>query len=168
MAESQKKSRKQSGGKARPPKTFQVYLDANLCNCALILQVLHDANIKVFRHGEHFPSNALDTDWLPFVGQNKLLLLTTDKRFRYNDLERAAVRTYNIHCFEFSGNAAGAIKMAEALKSALPKMIKFKKNHRKYFVASISPSGDVKLMWSHKNDKIKTKIRQLKLKLPRK
>ncbi len=165
MAESQKKSRKQSGGKARPPKTFQVYLDANLCNCALILQVLQDANIKVCRHVEYFPSNALDPEWLPFVGQNKLLLLTTDKRFRYNDLERAAVRTYNIQCYEFSGNAAGAIKMAEALKLALPRMIKLKRYHHKYFVASISPSGDVKIIWSHKNDRIKTKIRQLKLHL---
>jgi hypothetical protein len=166
MAEGQKKSRKQSGGKARPPKTFQIYLDANLHNCALVLQVLRDASITVYRHADHFPSDAKDKDWLPFVGRHNLLLLTTDKRFRYNDLERAAVRAYDIQCFEFSGNAAGATKMAEALKLALPKMLKLKRYHHKDFVASISPSGDVKIMWSHKNDRVKTKIRQLKLHLP--
>jgi hypothetical protein len=44
-------------------------------------------------------------------------------------------------------------KMADALGKALPKMIGLKEQHRRYFVASISPSGHVEIRWDHKGNK---------------
>jgi hypothetical protein len=164
MAEGRKKSRKQSGGKQlRPPKTFQIYLDENLCNCKPILQTLSFAGMVFHKHLDHFPAGTPDHEWLPFIGLNKYLLVTLDKRLRFNELERAAIRTHNIQCCEFSGGSIGAIKMAEALNIALPKMIKLKKHYRKYYVASISPSGEVKIVWDYKKDK--ERIRQIPLPL---
>jgi hypothetical protein len=157
MAESRKKSRKRSGGKARPHKNFQIYLDENLCNCQPILDVLGLNRIKVYRHLQHFPSGTLDRDWLPFVGHNKLVLLTTDKRFRYNEIERVALQTYNIKCFEFSGNSLGAQGMANALGKALPKMMRLRRTRKKCFVASISPFGQIRVMWDSKKRKKKNR-----------
>jgi hypothetical protein len=166
MAEGRKKSRKQSGGKqSKPPKTFQIYLDENLCNCRPIIQTLNLAKIIFHKHLDNFPAGTPDHEWLPFVGANRYLLVTLDKRLRFNELERAAIRTHNIQCCEFSGGSIGGIKMSEALNSVLPKMVKLKKHYRKYFVASISPSGEVKIVWDYKKDKDRIKIKQLPLPL---
>jgi hypothetical protein len=166
MAESQKKSKRQSGGKQlKPPKSFQIYLDENLCNCKPIIQTLNLAKIVFHKHLEHFPAGTPDHEWLPFIGINKYLLVTLDKRLRFNELERTAIRTHNIQCCEFSGGSIGAIKMAEALRIALPKMIRLKKHYRKYYVASISPSGEIKIVWDYKKDKTKIKIKQIPLPL---
>ena len=65
-----------------------------------------------------------DDECLPFVGQERWALLTTDPRFRYNELERIALQNYNVQAFEFADNRIGALGMAEALQIALPAMRK--------------------------------------------
>jgi hypothetical protein len=150
MADHEKKSRKRSGGKAKPPKNFQIYLDENLCNCQAILDVLNHHGIQIHRHFSHFKSGAKDEEWLDFVGSKRLLLLTTDKGFRYNAVEKELLITYNVQSFEFSRNNKGAKAMAEALDKALPKMINFWRSRRRSFIASISPSGKVTAMWDAK------------------
>jgi len=54
----------------------------------------------------------------------------------------------------------------EALRAAIPRMIKVKRYHRKYFIASISPAGEVRILWDYKNDRAKSKTKQLALRLP--
>ncbi len=43
------------------------------------------------RHGAHFSAGTEDSVWLPFVGEKGWILLTKDKRIRFNDLEKRAV-----------------------------------------------------------------------------
>jgi hypothetical protein len=146
MDDRPEKSKKPSGGRARRPK-FDVYLDENLCNCKPILEVLAGHGIQVHRHLEFFPRGTPDNEWLPLVGKNRWALLTTDRRFRYNELERIALQNHNIQAFEFSDNRIGALGMAQALHTALPAMQKLLRRRRKYFVATISKSGQVKVRW---------------------
>lgn len=113
MASSHGKSKKQSvGSRERPlslPEDFVVYLDENLHNCKPILEALTENGVKHERHGQYFDPGTEDTEWLPFVGEKGWLLLTKDKRIRFNELEKNAVLRYKVREFYFSsGNYSGA------------------------------------------------------------
>ncbi len=84
---------------------------------------------------------------MPLVGSNKWILLTTDKRIRYNLLEKRALQRHAVREFAFtSGNMSGQ-EMAAALETALPKMRRLCHKLDPPFVASITHSGEVHLRW---------------------
>ncbi len=73
------------------------------------------------------------------------MLLTKDKRIRYNELEKAAVRQHKIREFYFSsGNYSGA-EMAEMLVDALRDMVRIFRKQKPPFIASISKSGKAEI-----------------------
>jgi PIN like domain len=122
-----------------------LYLDENLHNCKPILDALAQHGVKYERHGQHFSPGTEDTAWLPLVGQKGWLLVTKDKRIRYNELEKTAVLRHRVREFYFSsGNYSGA-DMAEVLIAALPGMAKICRKHDAPFIASIARSGNVNL-----------------------
>jgi hypothetical protein len=95
MASRRGRSKKQSagsrGGQLSLPEDFVLYLDENLHNCKPILDALTQQGVKHERHGQHFAPGTEDAVWLPFVGEKGWVLLTKDKRIRFNELEKAAV-----------------------------------------------------------------------------
>src|SRR5712692_6826572 len=106
------RSKKQSAGSRtrQPslPEDFVLYLDENLHSCKPILDALIQHGVKHERHGNHFPPGTEDTIWLPFVGQKGWVLVTKDKKIRYNELEKAAVLQNRVREFYFSsGNYSG-------------------------------------------------------------
>ena len=146
---SHSRSKKQSAGSRRRqpslPEDFVLYLDENLHNCRPILDALTKHGVKHERHVQHFSAGAEDTTWLPFVGEKGWLLITKDKRIRYNELEKTAVLQHRVREFYFSsGNYSGA-EMAEILISALPGMAKICRKHDPPLIASIAKSGSVNL-----------------------
>jgi hypothetical protein len=149
MASSHERSKKQSAGSRRRPLTlpedFVLYLDENLHNCKPILDALVQYDVRYERHGQHFAAGTEDTEWLPFVGEKGWALLTKDKRIRYNELEKAAVRQHKIREFYFSsGNYSGS-EMAEMLINALRDMGRIFRKQKPPFIASISKSGKAEI-----------------------
>jgi len=101
--------------------------------------------VKHERHETHFAPGTEDTVWLPFVGEKGWLLVTKDKRIRFNELEKAAVLRNHVREFYFSsGNYSGA-EMAVMLVQALPGMAKLCRKHDPPFIASITKNGNVNL-----------------------
>jgi len=89
----------------------------------------------------------LDEIWLPFVGKQGWVLLTADKRIRYNFLEKRALQRSSVREFVFaSGNMSGT-EMALALENALDKMRKTCLRFSPPFVASITKTGEVHIRW---------------------
>ncbi|MGZ4730648.1 MAG: PIN-like domain-containing protein [Terriglobales bacterium] len=92
MASSRGRSKKQSAGSRRRqpslPEDFVLYLDENLHNGKPILDALTQHGVKHERHGQHFDPGTEDTAGLPFVGRKGWLLVTKDKKIRYNELEK--------------------------------------------------------------------------------
>jgi PIN domain-containing protein len=108
---------------------------------------LTKTGIRFERHLDHFDRGTTDETWLPLVGSNGWVLLTSDKRIRYNLLERRALEQYSVREFVFtSGNMSGQ-DMAVALELAFPKIRRFCRKHQPPFVASITRAGDVHLRW---------------------
>jgi PIN like domain len=83
------------------PEDFVLYLDENLHNCKPILEALVQRGVKHERHTQHFQPGTEDAEWLPFVGQRGWILLTKDKRIRFNQLEKAAIRRFHVRGFTF-------------------------------------------------------------------
>lgn len=99
------------------------------------------------RHLKHFPRGTADEIWLPQVGNNKWIVLTADKRIRYNLLEKRALERHAVREFVFaSGNMSGE-EMAMALERAIPKMRKLCRNFSPPFVAAITRAGEVHMRW---------------------
>lgn len=88
--------------------------------------------------------------WLPFVGERSWVIITKDKRNRYNELEREALRRHRVREFFFaSGNMTGA-EMANALCGALAEMRRIVRESSAPLVASISRSGIVTVLLDEK------------------
>lgn len=128
-----------------PPDRLAIYLDENHCNNKRVLAVLQDAGVQTERHLDHFARGTPDEDWLPFVGNNGWILLTTDKRIRHRVNERQAVIQNSIRMFYFSINDISGEQMATALAKALPEMYKLCAKQKPPFFAAITRTGEVYL-----------------------
>ena len=146
-----KRSKKQSDGSGvlwQPDEDFTVYLDENLHKCKLVIGTLDRMGVCYQKHCDFFPKPGTpDTEWLPVIGNRRWFPLTTDKHFRYNDLERRGLTRYKVGVFQFAKNQYGAEAMAAALEIALPKMKRIANDTPRPFLASISKNGNVNLLW---------------------
>jgi len=91
MAAAGKKSKKPSDANSKPPEPLVVFRDRALGN-KLAAQALREAGVEVHLHGEHFPQDAKDHEWLPEVGKRGWVLLTKDSKIRYHRLDNALTR----------------------------------------------------------------------------
>lgn len=127
------------------PDSTVIYLDENHCNNKKILAVLAIAKVSVERHLDHFARGTPDEDWLPFVGSQGWVLLTTDKRIRYRSNEKQAVIRHKVRMFYLSKNEMSGQQMASALEKAIPEIQKLCARQPPPFFAAITRAGDVHL-----------------------
>src|SRR5579864_210420 len=149
MASKRDKSKRLSDGKPEQLQLddFILYLDENLDNCKPIMEALAGSSVKFERHCNYFPRGTEDEDWLPFVAERAWVVLTKDKRNRYNDFERDAVRRNKVREFYFgSGNFNGE-EMAQALVQALPDLRNICRTFDPPVVGSIARSGVVTVVY---------------------
>jgi len=116
------------------------------------LQALAHNGIHHQRHGEHFAPGTEDAVWLPFVGEKGWILLTKDKRIRFNDLEKQAVVANRVREFYFTSGNFNGEEMAALLVVALPEMIRLCGKHRPPFIASLTKAGNVHIRLQAEED----------------
>lgn len=126
---------------------FVLYLDENLDNCQPIVEVLVTNGVPYRRHRDFFPRGTVDEVWLPYVAERAWVVLTKDKRNRYNEIERDAIRRHQVREFYFgSGNFTG-VEMAQALLAAIPEMRRISRAYSAPVVGSITRSGAVTVVY---------------------
>jgi hypothetical protein len=116
------------------------------------LEALVQNGIHHERHGAHFPAGTEDSVWLPFVGGQGWILLTKDKRIRFNDLEKRTVIANRVREFYFTSGNFNGQEMAGLLAVALPEMFRLCKKHRPPFIASLTKAGNVHIRLQVEND----------------
>lgn len=125
---------------------FVLFLDENLDNCKPILESLTVQSVCYERYQAHFVRGTDDEVWLAFVGERSWVVITKDKRNRYNQWEKLAIRRHQLKEFYFgSGNMSGA-EMATALVIALPEMKRICAKEPPPVIGSISKSGIVTIV----------------------
>ena len=143
------RSKKRSGAsssKSQPePPVF--FLDRSLGK-TLIATALRQAGALVHIHEDHFPQNAKDEDWLAQVGNNGWVVLTKDRRIRYRELELTALLNAGVGAFILTAGNLKGEEMARIFVKALPAMNKFLTKHDRPFIANLTSSGSVSMLFS--------------------
>lgn len=127
-----------------------LYLDENLDNCKPIMDALLVSKIKFERHTSHFARGEDDEVWLPFVAERSWVVITKDKRNRYNDLEREAIRRSKVREFYFAKGNFSGMEMAEALIIAAVEMRRLCRTFNSPLVGSIARSGVITIVYDEK------------------
>jgi predicted nuclease of predicted toxin-antitoxin system len=119
-----------------------------------VAAALRNAGATVEVHDDHFAQDALDEEWLKGAGESGWVVLTKDKNIRYHTREKEALTAHNVRAFVLSAKALSADEMGEAFVRALPKMARILKDNQTGFVATVTQSGAVNVVWprrpSHK------------------
>jgi hypothetical protein len=127
---------------------FIIYLDENLHRCQPIIDALADCQISCRRHeAEGFAPGEDDDVWLKYVSERGWIVLTKDKKNRYNDLERSAVRRFKTREFYFGGGSLNKFDMADALRLALPEMRRIIRRYISPVIGSITRSGSITVVF---------------------
>lgn len=111
-----------------------------------VAAALRAAGAQVEPHDAHFPPNAPDQEWLQAVGARGWVVLSKDKNIRYRGAEKAAVAGAEVALFIFRGGSMRGAEIAQAIASALPKMLRMVRTQSRPFIASISKAGQVSLL----------------------
>lgn len=116
---------------------------------------MRSAEAMVEAHVDHFPTDALDTEWLPEVGRRGWVVITKDWGLNSNLLEQKAIAAANARVFILaSGNYTGE-QMAAILVGALERLQKFVRGNQAPFIARITSNGQVRMRQNQ------TKLRKL-------
>lgn len=148
MAGARKKSKKRSGlSNSKPPEPLVFFIDYSLGN-KKVADALRQASVTVEVHVDHFRPDAKDEAWLSVAGKRGWIVLTKDDRIRYRTIERAALMRARVAMFVLaSGNLRGE-EMAQAFIAALPRIRRFLAKNRPPFIAKITKSGFVSMLFS--------------------
>jgi hypothetical protein len=88
-----------------------------------LVRGLRDLGFPNIEHiTEHFKEDEIDENWLKYVGENKLALITKDKGIRKNIKEKEALVRYKVVAFYLQGDQMGAQAISKQIVNAWGKM----------------------------------------------
>jgi len=90
---------------------------------------------------DHFPENATDAEWLPFIGDNDLILVTRDDAIRWNPAEIQAVRRHKVAAFFLGGKKLSRCQLIQQLVRNWPRMKKLATTEKRPFAFRVPPHG---------------------------
>ncbi|MEX2399954.1 MAG: hypothetical protein WD423_04225 [Rhodothermales bacterium] len=102
--------------------------------------ILRDAGIHVERHLDHFPGDAPDSEWIPYVADQGWYALTNDRRIYRTPAEREAVIRSGLKLFVLSGGHAPTKELAQNFILTYKKVTRFIERTDRPFIASVTRS----------------------------
>ena len=123
-----------------PPDVPTVFIDRSMGRYVVghAIRAVHE---RVLLHDDVFQQDEPDDLWLARAGAENWIVLTRDKRIRYNPAERAAIVDCKARVFVFTGGNVTGTRMGEILADAVPRILKYSEEHRGPFLVRIDQSG---------------------------
>ncbi len=90
---------------------------------------------------DSFPNDAKDEDWLPYVGDNELVLVTRDEEIRRKPAELRALKSHNVGAFFLGGKNLDRCRLIQQLVRNWPRMKDLAGKTRRPFAFRIPPTG---------------------------
>lgn len=99
--------------------------------------------INIKRHGELFPPDALDDEWLPVVGANGWLVAGFDHSYHKptNEAELEAIKNFEIGVFYLWGPEASMWDSFTVFVRAFPRMVAKAQTSPRPFIYRIRKNG---------------------------
>jgi uncharacterized protein with PIN domain len=147
MVASKRRSKKRSGASSarRLEATLTYFVDECLGR-HFVADALRDAGAHVEVHHEHFPSGALDADWLSIVGERKWIVLTKDRHIRRRALEVQAIVNARVRAFVLTAADLTGPEQAVAFVRALRKMNRIASASPGPLIGRVGESGGVSIL----------------------
>jgi len=95
----------------------------------------------VYHLTDHFPPDTRDEVWLRFVGDQRMALVTRDKRIRRRPLEVDAIKRHNVGAFILVGKQMGKWAQIEQVIHAWQKMTEAASSTPTPFAFRVNRSG---------------------------
>jgi len=90
---------------------------------------------------DHFPEDAQDTEWLEYIGQNEMFLITRDDAIRRNPAEIQALRHYRVGAFFIAGKNRTRCDIILQVVRNWPRIKEFSTRLNRPFAFRVPPSG---------------------------
>ena len=90
---------------------------------------------------DEFAEDTEDHDWLPYVGDNNLFLVTRDEKIRRAPAELGALKQHNVGAFFLGGKNRTRCELIQQLVRNWPRMKKLARETGRPFAFRIPPSG---------------------------
>ncbi len=90
---------------------------------------------------EKFREDSADIAWLPYVGENGLVLITRDEKVRWNPAEIAAIRKFKVATFFLGGSHLDRCKLIQQVVRNWPRIKELSERTRPPFAYRIPPTG---------------------------
>lgn len=123
-----------------PPDLPTLFIDRSLGK-HVVGAAIRAVHRKVLLHDDVFRQDEPDDLWLARAGAENWIVLTRDKRIRYNPAERKAIIDCNARVFVFTGGNVTGTRMGEILSRAVPTILTYSEEHRGPFLVLIDRSG---------------------------
>ena len=122
------------------------FFDANLSYRLAKAMEWLDEDASVIYLGDQFPQNAADEDWLKYVGENELVLVTRDRRIRRRRAEFLALKKYNVGAFFLIGKNLDKWQQIKQLIWAWEEMKRLAVTARRPFAFQVRSKGKIQAL----------------------
>ncbi len=121
------------------------FVDHNLGN-RVVADALRSLGYDVLTHTDLFENNTPDVEWLPEVGQRRLILLTKDTSITRNPLELRALLESSIVGFFFEDGRQHCTgpQIASAYSKCAEQMVELWKRHKPPLLGTVNSKGQLR------------------------
>ena len=121
---------------------MKFFIDNNLSQ--QLADNMKDFGEKVMHLREKFDPDTEDTDWLKYVGQRGLILVTRDERIRWRPAERLALKTHNVGAFFLGGKNLTRCQLIQQLVRNWPRMKELAGKTKRPFIFRVPQKGTIR------------------------
>ena len=120
---------------------MKFFFDNNLSEH--LVRGLREFDENVVHLKEKFRENTEDPEWLEYVGKNNMVLLSRDKRLRWNPAEIESIRQFNVGAFVLSGKNLNRCQIIQQIIRNWPqiKEIATKSRNKVPYIYRVPPRG---------------------------
>lgn len=120
------------------------FFDNNLSEKLAQAMHLLDAENVVEHLRERFQQDAKDEDWLQYVGERELILVTRDQKITKRTAELLAYRRYDVGAFILTGKKLGRWQQIKQLICAWEEMGALAAGTCRPYAYQVPPKGKIK------------------------
>jgi PIN like domain len=96
---------------------------------------------------DHFPEDAPDEVWITRASAEGWVVITRDKGIRYRDTELEALKAGGVAAFVLTAKGLTGPQNGEIIARALPRMTRFLTGNRPPFIAAVSASSRLTMLY---------------------
>jgi PIN like domain len=142
--------------KSSPPEPEPIVFFLDRCLGKIIVPTrLRSAGLLVEVHSQHFPrhensAEESDCEWLRLAGQKGWVVLSKNENIRRNQIEIAEILNSGVAAFISTASNITGDELAGSFLTAMPAIRRVLLKYERPFLATVSRSGVVTVLWTKK------------------